>query len=55
MGMKKIEQYGIRPNKKFGQNFLNDRSVLRREVAYANIGPQDTVLEIGPGIGNLTE
>ena len=53
--MKKIEQYGIRPNKKFGQNFLNDSSVLRREVAYANIRPQDTVLEIGPGIGNLTE
>lgn len=53
--MKKLEQYGIRPNKKFGQNFLNDSGVLRREVAYADIGPEDTVLEIGPGIGNLTE
>ena len=53
--MKKLTQYGIRPNKKLGQNFLNDSSVLRREVAYADIGSEDTVLEIGPGIGNLTE
>ena len=53
--MKKLEQYGIQPNKKLGQNFLNDSGVLRREVAYADIGPEDTVLEIGPGIGNLTE
>ena len=53
--MKKLEQYGIQPSKKLGQNFLNDSGVLRREVAYADIGPEDTVLEIGPGIGNLTE
>ena len=53
--MKKLEQYNIRPNKNFGQNFLNDSNVLRREVAYADIGAEDTVLEIGAGIGNLTE
>ena len=55
VSMKKLEQYNIRPNKKFGQNFVNDSSVLRREVAYADIGAEDTVLEIGAGIGNLTE
>ena len=54
--MKKVvEQYGIRPNKKLGQSFLVDSGVLRREVAYANVGREDTVLEIGAGIGNLTE
>ena len=52
---KAVEQYGIRPNKKLGQSFLVDSGVLRREVAYANVCREDTVLEIGAGIGNLTE
>ena len=52
---KAVEKYGIRPNKKLGQSFLVDSGVLRREVAYANVCREDTVLEIGAGIGNLTE
>jgi 16S rRNA (adenine1518-N6/adenine1519-N6)-dimethyltransferase len=40
--------------KRFGQHFLTDRSTLRRIVEFARIEPADTVLEVGPGPGNLT-
>jgi 16S rRNA (adenine1518-N6/adenine1519-N6)-dimethyltransferase len=39
---------------KFGQNFLIDSNVAKREVQYANISDEDVVLEIGPGKGILT-
>lgn len=45
---------GIQANASFGQNFLLDAAVLDRSVAYGAVGPEDTVLEIGPGIGHLT-
>lgn len=41
--------------KKLGQNFLIDESVADREVRYANVGDQDTVLEIGAGRGIITK
>ena len=41
--------------KKFGQNFLIDEHVLDKIIAAAEIGPEDTVLEIGPGIGTMTQ
>ena len=47
--------YPIRPKKNRGQNFLTDSAILRREVACADIATGDTVLEIGAGIGNLTQ
>ena len=50
-----LTRYSIRPKKKLGQNFLTDDAVLRREVACADIAAGDTVLEIGAGIGNLTQ
>ena len=50
-----LTPYPIRPKKKLGQNFLTDDAVLRREVACADIAAGDTVLEIGAGIGNLTQ
>ena len=50
-----LNRYSIRPKKKLGQNFLTDAAILRREVACADIGAGDTVLEIGAGIGNLTQ
>lgn len=50
-----LESMGKRPNKRLGQNFLLDDSVIRRQVQLAELGPTDTVLEIGPGLGNLTE
>ncbi|MDD4989849.1 MAG: 16S rRNA (adenine(1518)-N(6)/adenine(1519)-N(6))-dimethyltransferase RsmA [Candidatus Pacebacteria bacterium] len=40
--------------KKFGQNFLVSQSVLAKIIAAANLKPQDTILEIGPGLGGLT-
>ncbi len=50
----KIHSLGIRPNHVLGQNFVIDNDLLEREVAYADVRPSDSVLEIGPGIGNLT-
>jgi len=50
-----LESIGKRPTRRLGQNFLLDDSVLSRQVGYADLGPSDTVLEIGPGLGNLTE
>ncbi len=44
----------IRPNFTYGQNFLVDDEVLNEIVEAAEVTPADTVLEIGPGIGNLT-
>jgi 16S rRNA (adenine1518-N6/adenine1519-N6)-dimethyltransferase len=45
----------IRPNPQLGQNFLMEGRILECEVGYAGIGAEDTVLEVGAGIGNLTE
>jgi 16S rRNA (adenine1518-N6/adenine1519-N6)-dimethyltransferase len=44
-----------RARKRFGQHWLTDAAVLDRIVAAAEIAPQDTVLEVGPGRGALTE
>jgi 16S rRNA (adenine1518-N6/adenine1519-N6)-dimethyltransferase len=41
--------------KHFGQHFLADRSILRRIVEFAGVGPEDRVVEIGPGAGALTK
>jgi 16S rRNA (adenine1518-N6/adenine1519-N6)-dimethyltransferase len=49
-----LRQYGLRPSKGLGQNFLQDNEALRRIVAVADLGPSDDVLEIGPGLGSLT-
>ena len=45
---------GIRPAKRLGQNFVIDPGTIRRIVALADLGPQDVVLEVGPGLGSLT-
>lgn len=45
----------IRPTKKKGQHFIVDPSVAEREVNYADLRPNDLVLEIGAGLGALTE
>lgn len=49
-----IKKYDFAFQKKFGQNFLIDGRVLDKIIAAADIGPEDCVLEIGPGIGTLT-
>lgn len=49
-----LKKYGLRANKKLGQNFLQDPFALESIAAAAEIQPSDTVLEIGPGLGSLT-
>lgn len=50
-----LQKYGFNFQKKFGQNFLIDTHVLDKIIAAAEIGPDDFVLEIGPGIGTMTQ
>lgn len=50
-----IEKYNFVFKKKFGQNFLTDKGILDCIVSGANITKDDVVLEIGPGIGTLTQ
>ncbi len=49
-----LRQYGLRPRKSLGQNFLVSPTAPARIAAQAEIGPKDTVLEIGAGLGTLT-
>jgi len=49
-----LKQYGLRADKRLGQNFLQDPYALERIVKAAEIRPTETVLEIGPGLGSLT-
>lgn len=50
-----LDKYGFSFQKKFGQNFLVDSHVLAEIMETAKIGPDDFVLEIGPGIGTMTQ
>ncbi|OGZ25420.1 MAG: ribosomal RNA small subunit methyltransferase A [Candidatus Nealsonbacteria bacterium RIFCSPLOWO2_01_FULL_43_36] len=50
-----LKKHGLRPQKRLGQNFLIDRDLPQKLVAAAQIDAQDTVLEIGPGIGAITQ
>ena len=45
----------MKPKKSLGQNFLNDKKILNKIVESGEICEKDSVLEIGPGTGNLTE
>jgi 16S rRNA (adenine1518-N6/adenine1519-N6)-dimethyltransferase len=47
-------ELGVRPTKRLGQNFVHDPNTVRRIVAAAGLRPDDTVLEVGPGLGSLT-
>ena len=50
-----LNEESIRLTKSLGQNLLHDQNVLRRIVKAADLQPDDEVLEIGPGLGALTE
>ncbi len=45
---------GVQPSKRLGQNFVVDAGTVTRITALAQVGPQDVVLEVGPGFGSLT-
>ena len=49
-----LRQHGLKPAKGLGQNYLLDESILGKIAATAGLGPEDTVLEVGPGLGSLT-
>lgn len=49
-----IMQYKTKAKKSLGQNFLQDENIIQKIVKLANIKTNDTVLEIGPGLGALT-
>ena len=50
-----LQKYNFIFQKKFGQNFLIDTHVLDKIIRAAEIGKDDLVLEIGPGIGTMTQ
>ena len=50
-----LNRFKLRADKKLGQNFLINEQVVRQIVAAAELSEADTVLEVGPGIGTLTQ
>lgn len=50
-----LKTHGIRLTKRLGQHFLIDENTLKKEVEAAAISKKDTIIEIGPGIGTLTQ
>src|SRR6202521_3635283 len=50
-----LREIGVSPVKSLGQNFLHDRNLARWIVDQANVTAGDYVVEIGPGLGALTE
>ncbi|MFX1597210.1 MAG: ribosomal RNA small subunit methyltransferase A, partial [Promethearchaeota archaeon] len=50
-----LKQLEIMPNKQLGQNFLIDKNVINRIILLSEVSKNDIVLEVGPGLGALTE
>ena len=50
-----IQKYGFNFQKKYGQNFLIDANILDKIIDSAEITREDCVVEIGPGIGTMTQ
>ena len=50
-----LKKYNIKFQKRFGQNFLIDTHVLDKIIDAAGVSSEDFVLEVGPGIGTLTQ
>ncbi len=50
-----LDQLGIAPKKGLSQNFLIDGNIIRKIVAVSEVHPDDTILEVGPGPGSLTQ
>lgn len=50
-----LNYYGLKAKKRFGQNFLIDENIVNNIVEQSEIDSEDIIIEIGPGLGNLTE
>ncbi|MFM9022381.1 MAG: 16S rRNA (adenine(1518)-N(6)/adenine(1519)-N(6))-dimethyltransferase RsmA [Solirubrobacterales bacterium] len=53
--LRRLREYGVKPRHDLGQNFLVDSNMLEVIGSLAGAGPQDTVLEVGGGLGVLSE
>ena len=53
--LRRMKAFGIRPNRELGQNFLIDSNLLDVVSRAAELGPEDVVLEVGGGLGVLSE
>ncbi|MDP9383720.1 MAG: 16S rRNA (adenine(1518)-N(6)/adenine(1519)-N(6))-dimethyltransferase RsmA, partial [Actinomycetota bacterium] len=53
--LRRLRQFGVRPNRDLGQNFLIDSNILDVVARAAEVGPADVVLEVGGGLGVLSE
>ena len=53
--LRRMRQFGVRPDRDLGQNFLIDSNILGVIERAAELAPEDVVLEIGGGLGVLTE
>ena len=51
---RELAEHELHPRKRWGQHFLVDRNILNKIVRTAEIGKEDTVLEVGPGLGEMT-
>ena len=50
-----LKKYGLKANKKLGQNFLINEEIIKEIVQKADIQENDVIIEIGPGLGSLTK
>ena len=59
LSQKKIKEitnkYGFKPSKSLGQNFLIDQNILKKIIEIAGITKKDYIIEVGPGMGSLTQ
>jgi 16S rRNA (adenine1518-N6/adenine1519-N6)-dimethyltransferase len=53
--LRRLREFGVRPNRELGQNFLIDDNILRLIGEAAELDPGDVVLEVGGGLGVLSE
>ena len=51
---KLLEEIGEKPKKHFGQNFLINKGIVEKIIKLSNLGKDDVILEVGPGLGVLT-
>jgi len=49
-----MRDYGVRPNKRLGQNFIIDRNIVDKIIKFSDLNDDDIALEIGAGVGNIT-
>jgi len=49
-----LKEYGLTPKKRLGQNFLVDRNIQNKVIRTAEVAKGDIILEVGPGLGEMT-